>query len=337
MDKIAFINGGTFIYWSSIILALAAVTAVAIYISVFLARGGKVAGLALSIPVAMALSLVLGRLMHWYSRTDAYGSFAAAMVPFSVGSYALMGAFIGCILTACVLRLVRLTDNLPKMLDAMAMGGGAGIVVGRLACLFNASDRGMVLPESVGFPFAYPVVNSVSGLVENRLATFMIQAMGTALILALLVVLLLIFRIRKKHMADGNLFLLFLLFYGPLQIVCDSTRYDSLFLRSNGFISIVQILGLAALLLPLIVFSVRMVLARGFRFWYIGLWVAMAGMMGGAGYMEYHVQRHGDQARFAYSVMSGCLVGVIVIVFVTYLLSLKKKEDESAEGAEVYA
>ena len=84
------------------------------------------------------------------------------------------------IICMCSLR------NLPQMLDCMAVGGGMGIAVGRLASLFNASDRGMVLPDSVGLPFAFPVTNAVSGAVENRLATFMLQSIFAAAIVILL-------------------------------------------------------------------------------------------------------------------------------------------------------
>ena len=45
------------------------------------------------IPLAIALSLLLGRLVHWYCRTSSYDSFEAAMKPFSPGGYALLGIF----------------------------------------------------------------------------------------------------------------------------------------------------------------------------------------------------------------------------------------------------
>lgn len=313
MEKIAFISGGTFIYWTSIMMALAVATAIAFYAAFYLARGGNATGMSLAVPIALLLSLFLGRLVHWYSRTDAYASFEAALNPFSVGGYALLGAFAGCLITACLLRLLRIIPNLPKMLDAMAFGGGAGIAVGRLTSMFNASDRGVTIADSIGFPFASPVVNAVSGQVENRLATFMIQSMLTGTIVAALLILVVAGALRKKPVKDGDVCLLFLLAHGACQIVCDSTRYDSLFLRSNGFISIVQIFGLVALVVPLVFFAVRMVRAKGFRFWFIPMWLLMAGLMGGAGYMEYHVQRHGDQAAFAYAVMSGCLIVVMLL------------------------
>ena len=81
-----------------------------------------------------------------------------------------------------------------------------------------------------------------------------------------LFLILLIFYLPKKR-KDGDTALIFLLLYGASQIVLDSTRYDKLFFRSNGFVSVVQVLGALGLLLVIVVFSARMVKARGFRFW----------------------------------------------------------------------
>ncbi len=326
MEKIAFISGGTFIYWSSIILAMAVVTAIGVYAAVYLSKDGNVVGLSLSVPVAAVLSLYLSRLVHWYSRTDAYESLRAAVTDLSSGGYALLGVFAACLLTACILRLLHLTPNLPRMLDAMAIGGGCGIVVGRLASLFNSSDRGMAVADGIGLPFAYPVVNAVSGVAENRLATFMIQAILTGGIVAALLLYMLVCKLRKKKIKDGDVCLMFLLAYGACQIVCDSTRYDSLFLRSNGFISIVQIFGLVAVLVSFILFSVRMVKARGFKMYFLAYWIGTAAMLGGAAYMEYYVQRHGGEAAFAYTVMSICLMIVVMLGLIVRLEGRKRSK-----------
>lgn len=334
MEKIAFISGGTFIYWSSIILALAALTAIAVFAALYLKKDGSAAALCVTIPMAILLSIVLSRLVHWYCRTDTYESLQAAMTDYSWGGYALMGTFAGCILTACVLRLIRVVRNLPRMLDCMAVAGGAGIAVGRLASMFNASDRGVIVADSWGLPFAYPVTNAVSGVVENRLATFMIQSMLTGGIVALLLLCMLWNGIRKKKMRDGDICLMFLAAYGAVQIVCDSTRYDSLFLRSNGFISIVQILGLVALVIAIVLFSVRMVKNRGLKVYHFAIWVAMLGLISAAGYMEYHVQRHGNEAVFAYSVMSSCLTVVVLLTLIVRGLGLRPKKEMPATEAE---
>ena len=75
-------------------------------------------------------------------------------------------------------------------------------------------------------------------------------------------------------------------------------------------------------LLAVVICSVRMVMARKWKWWYLALWVPIAAALGGAGYMEYHVQRHGDQALFAYSVMSACLLAVVAITVVIRALAV---------------
>lgn len=336
MEKIAFISGGTFIYWSPIILSLAVLTAIAFFAAFYLWKGGSTLALCAAIPVAACLSLVLSRMIHWYCRSDGYESFEAAMTDYSWGGYALMGIFIGCILTACILRLLRVSRNLPQMLDAMAMAGGIGIAVGRLSFLFNASGRGVIVPDSLGLPFAYPVTNAVSGVVENRLATFMIQSMLAALIVGALLVYMLVCKLRKVQIKDGDIALLFLAAYGGCQIVCDSTRYDALYLRSNGFISVVQILGLVALVFAIVLFSIRMVKHQGLKWYHFVIWAAILALGGGAAFMEYYVQRHGDQALFAYSIMSVCVVGMIALAVLIRFFAIRQKKaaEEIAEESE---
>ena len=313
MEKVAFINGGTFVYWSSIILTIAVIAAIACFAGFYLWKSKNGMALSLTVPVALLLSVVIARWVHWYCLTDSYSSLAAAMTDYTWGGYALMGAFFGCLLTACIMRLIRVSTNLPEMLDSMCLAGGVGIAAGRLASLFNASDRGQIVADTVQLPFAYPVTNAVSGAAENRLATFMLQSMSTAAIVALILLYLLVCAVRRKKVRDGDVTLLFLLLYGTCQIILDSTRYDSLFMRSNGFVSIVQILGLIAVLVAIITFSVRAVRARGFKWYFALLWILQLAVMGGAGYMEYYVQRHGDQAAFAYRNM-GIYLAVMVLI-----------------------
>lgn len=310
MEKIAFISGETIYYWSSIVLTLATLTAICFFWSLYLGKGGNGIAAFSVIPLAIALSLLLGRLVHWYCRTSSYDSFTSAMKPFSPGGYALLGVFAGCVLAAVVVRLLHFDRNLPQMLDCMAVAGCAGIAVGRLACFFNSTDRGQIITSTQSLPWVYPVTNAVSGATEYRLATFILQAMA-ALVLFLI---LLSFYLPKKQQKDGDTALIFLLLYGVSQIVLDSTRYDKLFFRSNGFVSVVQVLGALGLLLVIVVFSARMVKARGFRFWNVLVWLGITACIGGAGFMEYYVQRHGDLAAFSYSIMSACLLAAAGLV-----------------------
>jgi len=328
MDKLALISGESFIYWNSIVYTLAAATAICFFLAFYIGKcGNAVAGFA-AIPLSIVLSLVAARFFHWYCRADSYESFASAMTDYTSGGYALMGVFLGCFLAAAILRLLFLHRSLPKMLDCMAVSGCAGIAVGRLASFFNSSDRGQVMENLKSLPFVYPVTNAVSGAVEYRLATFVLQSL-VALVLFAGLGLFYIRGSKKGTLKDGDTCLIFLLIYGASQVVLDSTRYDSLFFRSNGFVSVVQVLGALGLGLAIFLFSRRMVKAWGLKFWQFLLWLPIAAGIGCGGFMEYYVQRRGNEAAFAYSVMSGCLMGVILLTLLIRGLTVKKEEKQN--------
>ena len=86
MDRIAFIVGGTFIYWNSIVLTLAAGVAICVFLACYLPRGNPDAA-AVAVPMALVLGVILGRLAHWYFRPDSYDSFLSAMTDYTSGGY----------------------------------------------------------------------------------------------------------------------------------------------------------------------------------------------------------------------------------------------------------
>lgn len=314
MDRIAWIGGETVIYYSSVILTLAAVTAICFFLSYYLGTKDSrpLAGF-VAIPLCIAFGLFFGRFFHWYSRANSYDGFFAAITDYTSGNYALPGVFLGCFLAAVLTRLLGLHKSLPGMLDAMSLAAPAGICLGRLASFYNASARGQVIQYLKFLPFSYPVTNAVSGATEYRFATFLFQSL-MALFLFLVLGHLYRKARRDREYIPGDATFVFLLCYGASQVVLDSTRYDSLFFRSNGFVSVVQVLGAVAIVIALVIFSVRYIRNHGFRLWLIPLWVLILGCMGGAGFMEYYVQRRGNEAVFAYSIMSLCLVAAVLLI-----------------------
>lgn len=313
MEQIAFIAGQSVFYWKPLLLTAGVVTSIFFFLWLYLRDGGRGLSAACAVPLALVLGMVLSRLVHWYCRPGDYASLSAALTDYSGGDFALIGAFAGCLVAALLLRLLRISDSAPAMLDCMSIAGAAGIAVGRLASFFNSSDRGLLLTQLRSLPLAYPVTSPVSGVQEYRLATFLIQAIAAACLFLLLAVLYppLVKRGRLRP-GDGCLF--FLLLYCSSQVVLDSTRYDSLPFRSNGFVSVVQVFSALAIGFVVVIFSVRLVRLRGLRPWYFALWAMIAASLGTAGYMEYYVQRHGSLAAFSYGIMSAALTGIAAAV-----------------------
>lgn len=316
MKQIAWIVDNIYIYWQDVILALAVAAAVCTFLALQADAEEKPFVTFPALLLAIVFSVLLSRLAQWYFRPESYAGLQMVWDLRIPGPMALLGAFFGCGLAAGVTGLVLRRADILGLLDRMSLTGALGIGIGRLACFFNTSDRGMVLDSSLGLPWVIATRNQVSGAEEYRLATFLFQSGICGLIF---LILLSFYLVQKKgqNLQRGDTALLFLMLYGASQVVLDSTRYDSLYLRSNGFVSVVQVLSAFGLVLTVVVFAVRLVRAGGWKLWYGGLWFLQAGCLAVAGYMEYYVQRHGHEAEFAYSIMGIALLGIILSALFT--------------------
>lgn len=299
MDKIAWILGDISIRWSSVVMVMAVLTGILFFLAAAARGNRKVTSAALALPLAILLSLLFGRLLHRYFLPDAGDG------------YVLMGAFIGCLCTALILKGTRLEKNTARLLDVMSIGGCAAIALGRLACFFTADDRGRIIGVQ-GLPLAWPVINATSGEMEYRLAVFLFQSVAA---LFILFVLRLVDKKNTRTGAhrDGDLTLLFLLLYTAGQIVLDSMRYDALHLRSNGFIGAVQLVCAVTFCGVIGILLTRLVKRNGFCFHYGFAAFLIAVCIGIAAYMEYFVQRHGGQAVFGYTVMAAAMMAAATV------------------------
>lgn len=316
MEKIAFISEGIVIFWRPLLITAGALTAILFFLAFYLMKARRGVRAFVAVLTMVVLGLLGGRLVHWYCRFGEYHGLWDAL-PHSTGGFALLGVFAGCLLGGFLLWLLRIVPSLGELLDCASIAGCAGIGVGRLAYFFDSADRGILLDTLRELPWAYPVTNSVSGEAEYRLATFLLQSMWAGILFVLLLLVYLIFT-RRSRLRSGDVCLLFLLLYFSAEIVLDSTRYDALTFRSNGFVNITQVFGALAIVFVAVLLSIRMVRRRGMRKWYVGLWLLIAVMLGTAGYMEYNVQRHASQAMFSYCTMSAAL-GVIALSSIVML------------------
>ena len=330
MNPIAISADGVVIYWSAIVICLAVAAWFCLSYAVYTANGGHRSAMWVFLPIACVLSLALSRFIHWYCHSEQYTGLVSAFTDFNLGSYCLPGVLLGVVLAALLVRLPRLSDSAPKMLDALAPGAALGIALIRLSSLFNNSCRGKIAvttPMLQRLPLA-AVYTTASGVADYRFATFFVQF----LLMLPLTALLLAFYYRRgsrrmKSGADaGHTAMLFLLLYSAMEIVLDSTRYDPSFLRSNGFVSMVQIVSALCILGVLIYYSVHSIRSNGRRFYHWLLWLCFLATVGGVGYLEYLVQRHGDWYLRCYGGMSACCLVMAMTVYGMYLTVCAPRE-----------
>ena len=152
------------------------------------------------------------------------------------------------------------------------------------------------------------------------------------MLIAAAVLLEFFYRCRKRPMkrgsSDGNTARYFLLLYSAIELLLDSTRNDSSFMKFNGFVSIVQMICAICIGALLIYYSRRSVKANGLgaRRWVI--WAVWFIGLAGTGVSEYLVQRHGNWYLGCYAAMTVCCALMAVAVYRMYLSCC----DEAAIG-----
>ena len=239
MNPIAISTGSTVIYWSAVVIALGIAAGFALSYSLYISHGGRSAAMWLLLPLALLFSVPLCRAIHWYCHPEQYTSFIRAITDYSTGSYCLPGALLGTFLAALVVRGLGLTGNIARLLDCVAPGGALIVVFIRLSALFNSSCRSKIAittPLLQHLPIGSGITNSM-GAVEYRFATFFVQAI---LMLCVTVLLLYFFFARRRLPMkegcprDGNVTWMFLTFHSAVELLMDSTRYDSSFMHFNA-------------------------------------------------------------------------------------------------------
>lgn len=331
MSAIAFYSSSLTIYWSAIVIVLGIAAWFCLSMALYRGDGGRASAMWLMLALGTVLSIFFCRAIHWYCNAEQYEGFLSALTDYSIGSYCLPGMFLGLLLVGLLAAKLRFADSAADLFDALAPGAALGVALFRLSALFNSSCRGSIAitPELLHrLPFTSEV-EVAAGVTEYRFATFFVQF----ILLLIFAVVLAVFFLR--HRADekkwgrqrGYVAGLFLTVYSAMEIILDSTRYDSCVLRSNGFVSVVQIVSALIIVVILAVYCRRSVKANGRHWYHFALWGGYVLSLAAVGGSEYFVQRHRDWFIGCYSVMTLGLILMVTVVGLMYKTLLVKDEE----------
>ena len=333
MDNMLVLLNGTAINAREALIALGALSFALMLLALRLRQGRSVLPVLIALPFGAAAALYLGRFIQWYCLSESYTSLGAAMSDLRTGGFSLVGALAAAIGCAWLLRLIGAEKDTRALLDDLALSGTLGIAAGRLGERFGSADRGKILIENEALqrlPFSAVVIHPVSGEAEWRFATFCAQSLWALFLFLLLAARTIRLSRREPELRErekGGGFLLFVTLYCESQILLDSTRYDALFLRSNGFVSMEQILSLTVLTAVMAFLTVGGIRAGAAKRGYLLYWVLFLCGFGLAGYMEYYVQRHGGEFLLSYGLMA---VGLAVVFAATRLAAAGARTTSSA-------
>ncbi len=302
-------------------------------------RNGHVYPVIVFAPFAFLFAVVIGRITHWYFNSESYSSLASAFTEWDVGSFTLPGALIGMWLGAFVTEKIRACDDRWAILDAITPGTVLLIMLIRLSAWFNTSCRSRITVDFKylqTLPFAIATTDN-AGNVTYKFATFLVEA------ILLLVLFLFVCEFHRHHGLDrmvrkcdrnGHTARIALVAYGCIEIIMDSTRSDSPLMRFkilsslnqySAFVSFAQVFAAIVGLLIIIYYSFCAIRAKGFKWYYIPLWLAFLGSAFVIGFLgEYKVQRTGLYLRCYSLMLAGCVV-FFLCVYISYRLCIRKE------------
>ncbi|MBR5093816.1 MAG: prolipoprotein diacylglyceryl transferase [Oscillospiraceae bacterium] len=340
MNSVAMYLGERTIQWSAILIAVGALCCLFLTIALYRPRSESLRAVLVLFPLGTILGLFLARLIHWYFNTEIYGSFGAAFSNFDLGSFSIPGVILGVWLAAWIVYRLGLVPNTGMLLDCAAPGMALLIAFVRLGALFTNTCRSRILVEAKVLkmlPFSVAHTDA-AGNVIWRLAVFF-QAFLAMLLLTVILLHFYVKRGKRKMIApcprSGNVWRMFLLCYGAIEIVVDSLRNDSPLMhfhlisdlnQYSSFVSLAQIFAAATALYVLIFYSVKSIKAKGFSFWHALSWVGFVASLVGIGYFgEYKVQRTAQYLKCYTIQILSCLAMVIIIRLVYDSCVAKKK------------
>ena len=332
MNQIAFYLGERSVHWSAIIITMGLLCCLSLTIALYRQRDESLRPVLIFFPLATVLGLFLARLIHWYFNTEIYGSFSAAFTNFDLGSFTIPGVILGVWLAAFLVYLLGQVPSTGMLLDCAAPGMALLIAFVRLSALFNSTCRSRIeihTPILKTLPFAVANTDAAGNKLWH-LATFFIAF----LVMLLVTVMVLNFYVKrgKRKMLSpcprsGNVWNMFLLYYGAVEIVIDSLRNDSPLMhfhllsslnQYSAFVSLAQVFAACTALYVLVYYSVKSIKANGFSFWYPLSWVGFAASLVGIGYFgEYQVQRYAKYFR-CYSIQIASCIVMVVIIYLLY-------------------
>lgn len=314
MNRPAFVFPWGTLYWHGIVLAAAVLLAAVCFAVLRKKQGGRPAETLRLLPAALLFGLLFSRLVFWNYMRGMFDSFFAAFSPKSLasGGYSLPGAFLGALLGIYVFCRLNDRGSMKKTLDAAAAAGALGVALGRLSALFSADDLGQsAANERLHF---FPVCVFDSDMSEWRQAVFAWESLAAFVIFIILLEyfrsLYVFCRCGRVKLGEGDIFLLFLLYYGCSQCILESFRSDSIFFNYLGLVRVSQVAALIMLFAALLVFCIQ--LSRGgVKLKHVGVWAVLLGLLAAAFIMELTLSA--NVLLLNYSVMGGCLLAVAVI------------------------
>lgn len=232
INRVAFSLFGIDIYWYGIIIGLGMALAFIYGYREFKRCGLSLDDLLNMFLIALPVSIVCARLYYVVFSFDEYKDNLIEILNLRNGGIAVYGSLIGAA-TVVIVYSKKKKLNLPLILDILAVGFLIGQAVGRWGNFINGEAFG----SHTTLPVAMTIKKGGVTYADSVHPTFLYESLWDAVG----VIILILCKSRKKF--DGEVFLLYLMWYGMGRFWIEGLRADSLYIGSVRVSQLVAILS----------------------------------------------------------------------------------------------
>ena len=339
-DSVAFFGRDITIYWHGIFFAAAFLLTFIVAQILWTANRERPKNSGLAVCSTAALGVIIGlplsRLQYCYFNPEVYSEDLSKVFELSNGGFGLLFGMAG-VLLAAVIVSKQYGLKLSMLLDALSPAAALGICVGRAASYFSGDDLGVIVHAEKWHMFPFSVF--VESTDSWQLCVYPFEALAAFIAFAAsLSVFIGTYAKKPRAVRTGDAFAVFVLIFSTFQIMLESWRNDALFLNVLGFVRITQVLCSIFLAAVLVVGSVRLCKQNGFKWYYLLLWAAAAGMFTLAFFMEFRLTSGTLIRNYSWMLFALCIIGLITLYTIlstrTYIpvASEKQQAQPAAEA-----
>ena len=241
LDRVAFTVFGKSVYWYGIFIGLAVVLGVLMAMKEAKRTGQSPDMYVDFIIYALIFAIIGARLYYVIFSWDFYSAHPEKIFALREGGLAIYGGIIGGVITLLVVSKVKKIPA-PVLLDLAGMGVIIGQCIGRWGNFMNREAHGAVTEA-----FLKMGLQDAAGVVTYYHPTFLYESVWN------LIGFIGLHLFSKKRKFDGEVFLLYVAWYGLGRAWIEGLRTDSLYLFSTGIrvsqlVAIVSFLAAAGIL-----------------------------------------------------------------------------------------
>lgn len=230
-NSIFLIIGNTLIYWYGLVVCLGLLGGAALTCWLRHKQGHRdLSDMLIALLASLACSFIFARIFFCWHGNSMFND-SAQYLNLGNGGYSLYGALFGMPIGLAAAAMIQHRD-VGEMLDVSVPGAALAIAIGRMGAAFSGENLGLEVSSGLFQRFPFAMYSENEGIWRSALFTY--QSLFSLLLCAgALFLLNRKYGEKSLNCKNGDIYLLFVVFFFVLQGIFESYRVDALLFNSK--------------------------------------------------------------------------------------------------------